>query len=928
MNDSDEMHVIKRNGKSEQIAFDKILQRVRKLGIQSNLNIPYSALVIKVIDQLYNGITTEEIDVLTAEQCTAMSTIHPDYTTLAAAISISNLHKKTDKSFYNTMKQAYEFKDINNKSSPLINNNAWKIIDKFKTTFDNLIEHDRDFLIDYFGFKTLERAYLIKINNQIIERPQYMFLRVAICIHGENIEKVKESYKFMSEKWFTHATPTLFNACTPRQQLSSCYLISMEDDSIDGIYNTLKECAKISKWAGGIGLHIHNIRATGSHIRGTNGTSNGIVPMLKVFNSTARYVDQGGGKRNGSIAIYIEPHHADIENFLDLKKNHGDEESRARDLFYALWISDLFMQRVKEEKMWSLFCPDSAPNLSNVYGKEYIELYEKYEREKLYIKQISARDLWVKILESQMETGTPYILYKDACNLKSNQKNLGTIKSSNLCTEIIEYSNKNESAVCNLASIALPKFIIPTKHNLNNVIIYTKDNCIWCKMLKNLLKKNNINYKEILLTVETFEIFKFEKNLLTVPQLYNNETQLIGGYNNCLELLRPKFDYNKLHKITKIICENLNNVIDINFYPTDKTKRSNILHRPIGIGVQGLADVFIELDLPFNSIEAKEINKNIFETIYHAALEKSNELSKHRIEDIKFLHDEYIYGNWTFKDDTDICTEYNIYNITDASINKAIDNDNKIEKALKNILPNKKEISLINKRDPNLIGAYSSFEGSPTSEGILQFDMWDCKQSNRYDWTKLKKNIKKYGLRNSLLVAPMPTASTSQILGYNECFEPYTSNIYSRRTLAGEFILVNKKLMKELLDLDLWNENIKNNIITNKGSIQYINGIPDIIKQKYKIVWELPMKDLIDMAKDRGQFICQSQSFNLWLENPTVKSLTNMHFYSWKCGLKTGIYYLRRKAQHQVQQFTIEPEKKDNNSNNLDSNEGCLMCSG
>lgn len=928
MTDSDEMHVIKRNGKNELIAFDKILQRVRKLGIQYNLNIPYSALVIKVIDQLYNGITTEEIDVLTAEQCAAMSTIHPDYATLAAAISISNLHKKTDKSFYNTMKQAYEFTDINNKSSPLINNNAWKIIDKFKTTFDNLIDHNRDFLIDYFGFKTLERAYLIKINSKIIERPQYMFLRVAICIHGENIEKVKESYKFMSEKWFTHATPTLFNACTQREQLSSCYLISMEDDSIDGIYNTLKECAKISKWAGGIGLHIHNIRATGSHIRGTNGISNGIVPMLRVFNSTARYVDQGGGKRNGSIAIYIEPHHADIENFLDLKKNHGDEESRARDLFYALWISDLFMERVNNNSQWSLFCPDSAPNLSNVYGKEYKELYEHYENEKLYIKQIPARDIWVKILESQMETGTPYILYKDACNNKSNQKNLGTIKSSNLCTEIIEYSNENETAVCNLASIALPKFIIPNKHNLTNVIVYTKDNCIWCKMLKNLLKKNNVNYKEMILTSETFEIFKLETNLLTVPQLYNNATELIGGFNNCLQLLRYKFDYNKLHKVTKLITDNLNNVIDVNFYPTDKTKRSNILHRPIGIGVQGLADVFIELDLPFNSPEAKEINKNIFETIYHAALEKSNEISKERIEDMKFLHSEYIYGNWTFKDSSDICTEYDIYNVTDATNVKTNDNDNKIANALKNILPNKKEIAVNNKRDTNLFGAYSSFEGSPASEGILQFDMWDSKPSNRYDWAKLKKNIKKYGIRNSLLVAPMPTASTSQILGYNECFEPYTSNIYSRRTLAGEFILVNKKLMKELIELDLWNENIKNNIISNKGSIQYIDGIPDFIKQKYKIVWEIPMKDLIDMSKDRGQFICQSQSFNLWLENPTIKSLTNMHFYSWKSGLKTGIYYLRRKAQHQVQQFTIEPEKKNDNESKNDSTDGCLMCSG
>ena len=918
------MHVIKRNNKIEEISFDKILQRVKKLGNQFNLNIPYSNLVMKVIDQLYNNITTEQIDVLTAEQCAAMSTIHIDYSNLASSIIISNLHKKTDKSFYKTMKKAYDFKDVNGKPSPLINKKFWNIVNKNKDILDNLIKHERDFYIDYFGFKTLERAYLLKVNKIVIERPQYMWLRVALCLHGDNMEKVQETYDLMSQKYFTHATPTLFNAGTQREQLSSCYLICMEDDSIDGIYNTLKECAKISKWAGGIGLHIHNVRATGSHIRGTNGISNGIVPMLQVFNSTAKYVDQGGGKRNGSIAIYLEPHHADIDQFLDMRKNHGDENLRARDLFYALWISDLFMERVHTNNKWSLFCPDSAPGLSDVYGEEFEKLYTKYEEQGLAIRTINARDLWIKILDSQMETGTPYMLYKDAINRKCNQNNLGIIKSSNLCCEITEYSDKNETAVCNLASIALPKFIKNTENEnyFEEVLLYTKNNCIYCKMLKNLLKKNNIEFKEIVLTQDTFEVFKLESNLLTVPQLYNNGI-LIGGYNNCLELLRPQIDYEKLHEVAKTVTTNLNSVIDINYYPTDKTKRSNLLHRPIGIGVQGLADLFIELDLPFASPEAKEINKNIFETIYHGALERSNEISKERIEDIKFLQSEYGNENWTFNDDDITSNSYNIYNISDASIGKAIDTDNKIEAALHRVKPIRKEIESTN-RNENLLGAYSSFEGSPISQGLFQFDLWGQQASDRYDWNKLRKNIKKYGIRNSLLVAPMPTASTSQILGYNECFEPYTSNIYSRRTLAGEFVLVNKKLMKELNDLDLWNEEVKNNIIAEKGSIQNIKNIPQIIKEKYKIVWEIPMKDLIEMAKDRGAFICQSQSFNLWMENPNVKALTNMHFYAWKAGLKTGIYYLRRKAQHQAQQFTIEPEKK---SNKVEAEEECTTCS-
>jgi len=647
----------------------------------------------------------------------------------------------------------------------------------------------------------------------------------------------------MSNKYFIHATPTLFNAGTPRPQLSSCYLISMEDDSIDGIFNTVKECAQISKWSGGIGLHIHNIRSNGSHIRGTNGRSNGLIPMLGVFNKTARYVDQGG-KRNGSFAIYLEPHHPDIEDFLELKKNRGDEESKCRDLFYALWISDLFMERVIGNKEWSLFCPDKCPGLSECYGDEYKSLYLKYEKEEKYNKKMNARDLWMKILDAQMETGTPYILYKDAVNNKSNQKNLGTIKSSNLCVEICEYSDKEETAVCNLASIGLPMFV--------------------------------------------------------------NEDKT--------------FNYEKLEEIAKVLVENLNNIIDINYYPTIKTQRSNFKHRPIGIGVQGLADVFFKMNLSFTSEEAQKINKLIFETIYYATLVKSNELSKERYEALTYLKEQYKFKNWSFKENTDECRIYNIYNLTDASSTNAIETDNKIKEFLEKYKPIKGEID---KLDSEYIGSYSSFKDSPASNGILQFDLWNVvPNSNRYDWDSLKTNIIKYGLRNSLLVALMPTASTSQILGNNECFEPLTSNIYSRRTLAGEFILVNQYLVNELLELGLWNEDIKNSIIKNKGSIQHIQGLSEQIKEKYKIVWEMSMKDIINMSKDRGAYICQSQSLNLWLEDPDPTALTNMHFYSWKSGLKTGIYYLRRKAKHQAQQFTIEPDKKNDNNEEKE----CLMC--
>jgi ribonucleoside-diphosphate reductase alpha subunit len=937
-----EMHVIKRNGSTETVSFDKISARVRNLAREHYLKINYTSLVIKVIDQLHDGISTSKIDELTAEQAASLSTNHPDYGGLASALVVSNLHKKTDVSFSKTMNQLYAFKDSLSNSVPLLSSAFIQVVNEFGAYFDSIIDSNRDFLIDYFGFKTLERAYLMHINKKIVERPQYMWLRVAICFHMNDLEKVKETYDLMSQKYFTHATPTLFNAGTPRPQLSSCFLVAMESDSVDGIYNTLKECANISKWAGGIGLHVHNIRGKGSHIRGTNGTSNGIVPMLCVYNKTARYVDQGGGKRAGSFAIYIEPHHPDIEDFLDLKKNHGDEELRARDLFYAIWTSDLFMERVKENKVWSLFCPDMTPGLSECYGDDYKTLYEEYESKNLYTKQINARDLWIKILDSQMETGTPYILYKDSVNAKSNQKNLGTIKSSNLCTEITEYSNENETAVCNLASIGLTKFIKETDSQFNKVTVYTKNNCTWCKLMKSLLRKKKVAFDETLLvTEEEIQAFKNEFNVTTVPQLVD-DGKLIGGYTTVLNILRSTFDYELLHKIAKVITCNLNKIIDINFYPTEKTKRSNYYHRPIGIGVQGLADVFILMDYPFTSDEAKNININIFKTIYHAALEQSMELAKDRSNSIISLKEAFKINEWGFVTDSDLCQEYVVHDMNTASSSGTIKNELQINKFLKECKPIRREIENDSLESS---GSYSSFKGSPASQGILQFDMWNVDPNNdsniKYDWDILKANIKRYGLRNCLLVAPMPTASTSQILGNNECFEPLTSNIYSRRTLAGEFILANKYLIKELLDLEIWNEDIKNNIILNKGSIQYIDQIPQALKDKYKIVWEIPMKHLIDMSKDRGSYICQSQSLNLWMEDPDAKSLTNMHFYGWKSGLKTGIYYLRRKPRHQPQQFTIEPEKKNQPLNNELDNEvnakpprvvctedACEMCSG
>jgi len=822
--------VIKRNGTTELLSYTKILTRTKKLGQKLNLIIDYKLLIDKIVIQLYDNIETKIIDELMAQQCAMMSSTHHHYSKLASLIVISNNHKEVSESFLSCVRTNSEY------LSPVF----CSIVKKNYSKINSFFDHDRDYLIDFFGFKTLERAYLIRHNNIICERIQHMWMRVAIQIHGDDMDKVKDTYDALSTKKFIHATPTLFNSGSRSPQLSSCFLLGMEDDSIDGIFNTLTDCAKISKWAGGIGLHIHNVRAQGSHIKGTNGKSNGIVPMLKVFNNTARYVDQGGGKRNGSFAMYIEPWHGDIEHFLEMRKNHGDEEMRARDLFYALWIPDLFMKRVECNGKWYLMCPNMSPGLSDVYGDDFEVLYDKYVTENKYIKEINARDLWFQILDSQMETGTPYMLYKDACNKKSNQKNLGTIKSSNLCCEIIEYSDKNESAVCNLASISLSSFVKQIPYETNNELsIITKSTCKWCVLLKAYLTNNSIPFKETIMTDEEFK----ETKHATVPQVYDGE-KLLGGYTDTMTLLNNAyFDYDDLGNSVKIITENLNKVIEINYYPTDKTKKSNLSNRPIGIGVQGLADTFAMLNLAFDSPDARQINENIFETIYYHSINTSMRIAEQ-------------------------------------------------------------------------LGAYDNYTGSPISQGKFQFDLWNVTPSSRYKWEELRQNIFKYGVRNSLCVAPMPTASTSQILSNNECFEPFTSNIYTRRTLAGEFIMINKHLMKELCELDLWNKSVKDDIIRDKGSVQNIQSIPQYIKNKYKIVWEMSMKSIIDMSKERGAYICQSQSLNLWIQEPNYKNLTSMHLYGWKSGLKTGCYYLRRKGKHQAQQFTVKPKEE----------EECLSC--
>ncbi|QCK13332.1 ribonucleoside-diphosphate reductase subunit alpha [Mangrovivirga cuniculi] len=796
------MYVVKRDGRRESVKFDKVTARIERLcyGLDRNYIEPVD-IAKKVISGIYDGVTTVQLDNLAAETAASLTVKHPDFAILAARIAISNLHKVTSKSFSNTMKRLYTYEDKNTGDhAPLISKEAYEVIRKNAALLDSAIIYDRDFNYDYFGFKTLEKSYLLKLDGQIVERPQHMLMRVAVGIHMDDLDSVIETYNLLSEKWFTHATPTLFNAATPKPQMSSCFLLTMKDDSIDGIYDTLKQCAKISQSAGGIGLSIHNVRATGAYIKGTNGVSNGIVPMLRNFDMTARYVDQGGGKRKGSFAIYLEPWHADIFSFLDLKKNHGKEELRARDLFYALWIPDLFMQRVEENGDWTLFSPDEAPGLHEAYGDEFAKLYAKYEKEGKGRKTVKAQELWFEILESQIETGTPYMLYKDAANNKSNQKNLGTIKSSNLCTEIIEYTAPDEVAVCNLASLSLPKFVVD-----------------------------------------------------------------------------GKFDHQKLYEITKVVTKNLNKVIDRNYYPVEEAKNSNMRHRPIGLGVQGLADTFMLLRYPFDSEEAKNLNEDIFETMYYAAMESSMEMA---IEE----------------------------------------------------------------------GTYKTYEGSPVSKGIFQFDMWGVNpKSGRWDWTDLKRRVKKNGVRNSLLMAPMPTASTSQILGNNECFEPYTSNIYTRRTLSGEFIVVNKHLMRDLIELGIWNDKMKNRLIEANGSIQNMPEIPQRIKDLYKTVWEISQKQILEMAADRGPYICQSQSLNIHMDNPNFGKMTSMHFHAWKKGLKTGMYYLRSKAATSAIQFTVEKskaqeegptaksleereaealQKRNDMACSLDDPENCESCSG
>jgi ribonucleoside-diphosphate reductase alpha subunit len=791
------MYVIKRDGRKEAVKFDKITARIVKMCYGLDPLVSPEAVAMKVIEGIYDGVSTTDLDNLAAEVAAAKTIDHPDYALLASRIAVSNLHKDTKKSFSEVMEDLYRYIDPKtNQPASLLADDVYDAIMANRDTLDSSIIYDRDFRYDYFGFKTLTRSYLLKLNGQIVERPQQMLMRVSVGIHKNDIQAAIKTYNLMSEGWFTHATPTLFNAGTPKPQMSSCFLLTMKDDSIEGIYDTLKSCAQISQSAGGIGLAIHDIRATGSYIKGTNGTSNGIVPMLRVYNDTARYVDQGGGKRKGSFAMYIEPWHADVFDFLDLKKNHGKEEQRARDLFYALWIPDLFMKRVESNGDWTLMCPHECPGLSDTHSAEFEALYEKYEAEGKGRKTIKAQDLWFKILESQIETGTPYMLYKDAANAKSNQQNLGTIKSSNLCTEIIEYTSPDEIAVCNLASLALPKFV-------------TEDG---------------------------------------------------------------KFDHDKLFEVTYQATINLNRIIDGNYYPVQEAKNSNLRHRPIGLGVQGLADAFIMMRYPFESEEARTLNREVFETIYYASMTASKDLAK-------------------------------------------------------------------------VEGAYETFAGSPTSKGIFQFDMWNVTPSPRWEWDVLKEEVKQFGVRNSLLLAPMPTASTAQILGNNECFEPYTSNIYTRRVLSGEFIIVNKHLLKDLVKEGLWTKEMRQKLMASNGSVQNIPEIPAHIKELYKTAWEISQKSIIELAADRGAYICQSQSLNIFMENANFGKLTSMHFYGWKKGLKTGMYYLRTKAATDAIKFTVDTnitakpavndaivrsieEEQAAIACSLDNPDACEMCSG
>ena len=898
------MKVQKRNGSLENVSFDKIQTRLLTLCQEPNLkplNIDPTIVAQKVCSEIYDGVTTEELDILSSEISISLYSKNIDYKNLASRIVVSNHHKNTSGTFGNIVDRLHNYKK-NGKGEPLINDDFYNLVQNNIELIENKIDYIRDYNFDYFGYKTLERSYLLKIDGKIVERPQDMLMRVSLSIHRYDLDKAFETYEHMSKGDFIHATPTLFNAGTNREQFSSCFLLAMQDDSVQGIFDTLTDCAKISKHAGGIGLSIHNIRAKDSFIAGTNGISNGIVPMLRVFNDTARYIDQGGGKRNGSFAIYLEPWHADIFDFLELKKNHGNELERARDLFYGLWITDLFMERVKQNGKWSLFCPDKCPGLHEVYGEEFKELYTKYEDEGKYNRQVNAQELWFAILTSQIETGTPYLTYKDAANMKSNQKNLGTIKSSNLCTEIIEYTDKDETAVCNLASISL-KNILKYKDISNiKLKIYTKSGCMYCDAAKRLCDSQGIEY--IVDSYENLVLSEVKLHGVKFPQIYivdsyDNINTHIGGYTELEQYLKPEIDYDSLRNTTRILVRNLNNIIDYNYYPTERTERSNRKHRPIGIGIQGLANLFYEMKCSFDSDEAKMYNEKIFECIYYAALDESCELAKIRenmMLEYKSLCQDFdkAYGMDTLNMENNEPYNNELYD--------------KITH-LKNILnPIDEEVF----RDEYL-GSYSSFIGSPVYNGELQFDMWHNEvDDNLNDWTLLRNKIKLYGIRNSLLLAPMPTASTSQILGNYECFEPVMSNIYTRRVLSGEYMVLNDYLVKDLNTFGMWNDSMKDMLIRNDGSIQTIEGIPQMIKDRYKTAWELKQKHIIDMAADRGKYICQSQSLNLFMEAPNFSKLSSMHFYAWQKGLKTGIYYLRSRPSSKAIQFTIAPETCEN----------------
>ena len=902
----DRMRVLKRNGSYEEVSFDKILNRIRALSqgkeFEHHLKVDETLVAQKVVQEIYDGVKTSDLDELASQIAIAMYSRDPAFKVLAGRIVISNHQKNTSDSFWEKIQRLYRY-ESDGQSKPLIAEYLYEYVSRHKDRIESVIDYTKDFKYDFFGFKTLERNYLYQLDRVIVERPQDMLMRVSLAIYRDDIEEALLNYSLMSDHYFTHATPTLFNAGSPREQFASCFLLTMKDDSVSGIYDTLKDCALISKHAGGIGLAVHDIRASGSYIAGTNGYSNGLVPMLRVFNDTARYIDQGGNKRNGSFAMYLEPWHADVLDFLELKKNHGNELERARDLFYALWIPDLFMKRVKADGTWSLMCPHQCPGLSNCHSQTFVDLYEGYESQGRFLSQVPARDIWHAILSSQIETGTPYLLYKDACNRKSNQQNLGTIRSSNLCTEIVEYTSPGETAVCNLASISLKSFVkFPTF--IDTVILYSKDNCPDCLSAKRLLRKRGIPFEERSLVTAIArqalyrDIDRDEDEVVdTMPQLYTqvgDGPKYLGGYDALKELLRPTFDWDGLADIAGHLTRNLNQIIDANYYPIGEAQTSNRSHRPIGLGVQGLANVFFDFEYPYDSPEARALNKDIFETIYYGSMKASMELSRDRAPFMQALRKA--------RSETphDMTRDISILETQLQPVNEEL------------------------QRDSHL-GSYASFLGSPLSQGHFQFDLWDTegtrgssKCSGKYDWDTLRSHVMEHGVRNSLLVAPMPTASTAQILGNYECFEPILSNVYTRRVLAGEYMVINEYLVKDLQCMGLWSTDMKNKIIEHEGSVQSLD-IPSEIKNLYKTVWELKQKVLIDMATDRGHFICQSQSLNLFLESPDISTLTSMHFYAFQQGLKTGLYYLRTRPSSTALKFSLEVSG---------SPEVCESCSG